>query len=117
MKTKLMLAALLAAASIAQAGPPMTPAKVKNQPLHISQIKGIFSRSQSSAPVPQQGATTAAAATSNAKTAATSNAKAAASAASAAVPSAPAPIVTKPAVKKVHVTTFLNHPVTAPGPH
>ncbi|WP_395746397.1 hypothetical protein [Prosthecobacter sp.] len=97
MKTKLMLAVLLAAASVAQAGPPMTPAKVK-KPLRISQIKGIFSRSQPSVPA-QQGGTGGAA-----------------SSGGAAAPSAPAPEVTNPPVKKTHVRTFLNHPVTAPGP-
>jgi anti-sigma factor RsiW len=82
MKTKLMLAALLASAALAQAGPTMTPAKSK-APLHLSQVKSIFRRSEPSAPVQQA--------------------------------STGAPIAS-PVSKKVHVKTFLNHPVTAPGP-
>lgn len=100
MKTKLMLAALLASASLAQAGPPMTPAKIK-RPLRLSQVTSIFRHSEPSAPVQQAGAPT--------------------QQTSAGVPSAggatstvaPVPV---PVSKKVHLNTFLNHPKTAPGP-
>lgn len=98
MKTKLMLVSLLASASLVQAGPPITPAKVK-RPLHISQIKSIFPHAEPSAPVQKthEGASSAASATSPV------------------VPSAETPD-TGAASKKVHLNTFLNHPKTAPGP-
>ena len=93
MKTKLMLAALLASASLTQAGPPMTPAKIK-RPLRLSQVTSIFAPSAPSAPVQQ---------------------------ASAAVPSAGGATTTvvpveAPVSKKVHLNTFLNHPVGSAGP-
>lgn len=94
MKTKLMLATMLAYASIAQAGPPISPAKIK-KPLHLSQVKSLFRKSEPSAPEPQATACTATA-----------------GAASTAAPSAAA----SASSKKVHVRPFLNHPVTAPGP-
>ena len=43
MKTKLMLVVVLASAAVAQATPPITPAKAK-APLHLSQLKGVFHR-------------------------------------------------------------------------
>ncbi len=93
MKTKLMLTALLAFASLAQAGPPMTPAKIK-RPLRLSQVTSIFAPSAPSAPV--QPAT-------------------------ASVPSAGGATTTvapveAPVSKKVHLNTFLNHPVGSAGP-
>jgi len=97
MKTTLMLAALLTSVSMVQAGPPITPAKVK-KPLHISQVKSIFHHSEPAvpaapaAPVHKGGASTAAGDASTAE---------------------PAP---QPVSKKVHLNTFPNHPVTAPGP-
>lgn len=88
MKTILTLAALLASASLIQAGPAITPAKVK-RPLQISQVKSLFHRSQPS--VTSAGGATGTASTTTA--------------------------AVSPVSKKVHVRTFLNHPVTAPGPH
>jgi len=97
MKTNLMLIALLASASLVQAGPPITPAKVK-RPLHISQIKSIFPHSEPSVPAQShEGASSAGTATSPV------------------VPSAEIPD-TGAASKKVHLNTFLNHPKTAAGP-
>lgn len=101
MKTKLMLAATLASISIAQAGPPITPAKIK-KPLHISQVKSIFHHSEpvvpaaTAAPV-QKDSTAAQQAGSGAVTSAAE----------------PAP---QPVSRKVHLNTFLNHPTSAPGP-
>lgn len=55
MKTKLILAALLASAAVAQATPAITPAKVKGKaPLHISDVKSVFHKiahKSSAAPV------------------------------------------------------------------
>lgn len=107
MKTKLMLAALLASASMAQAGPPITPAKIK-RPLHLSQVTSIFPRSEPKAPAPQASVPV-------------QQGSAAAQQASAGVPSSAgatstvAP-VTSTVSRKVHLNTFLNHPKTAPGP-
>ncbi len=103
MKTKLMLVALLASASMAQAGPPISPAKVK-QPLRLSQVTSIFHRSEPIAPVqpaPSPGKH--------------ANAGVSSGATSTVTPSAVEP-VPSPVSKKVHVRTFLNHPITAPGP-
>lgn len=94
MKTKLMLIALLGSAAIAQAGPPISPAKVK-KPLHISQINGIFHHTEPSA---------------SAQPGSTGEASSGGAAPVDAVPAAPA----KPRAK---LRPFLNHPVTAPGPH
>ncbi|MBB5032841.1 hypothetical protein [Prosthecobacter vanneervenii] len=97
MKTTLMVAALLASMSMAQAGPPITPAKIK-KPLHLSQVKSIFRQPEPAVPaapvttVQKDGATTAAGAVSTTE---------------------PAP---QPVSKKVHLNTFLNHPSSAPGP-
>ncbi|MHB1080497.1 MAG: hypothetical protein ACYC67_13920 [Prosthecobacter sp.] len=93
MKTKLMFAALLAFASLAQAGPPMTPAKIK-RPLRLSQVTSIFAPSAPSAPVQPVSA----------------GVPSAGSATSTIAP------VEAPVSKKVHLNTFLNHPKTAPGP-
>jgi len=107
MKTKLMLAALLAFASLAQAGPPITPAKIK-RPLHLSQVTSIFPRAEPTAPAPQasvpvqQGSASA--------QQASAGVPSSAGAASTAAP------VTSPVSRKVHLNTFLNHPKTAPGP-
>ncbi|OYW78022.1 MAG: hypothetical protein B7Z37_01405 [Verrucomicrobia bacterium 12-59-8] len=63
MKTKLILAALMASAVVAQATPAITPAKVK-APLHIGQIKGVFhkiAQKPSAAPVAPGGQKVAAA--------------------------------------------------------
>lgn len=48
MKTKLMLAALLASAAFSQATPAITPAKTKTV-LHPGSVKGIFHRPVQSA--------------------------------------------------------------------
>ena len=109
MKTKLMLAALLAFASMAQAGPPMTPAKIK-RPLHLSQVTSIFPRSEPVAPVPQASAPVHQAGSSDQKASASVQQVSAAEATSTAAP------ITAPVSKKVHLNTFLNHPKTAPGP-
>lgn len=93
MKTKLMLASLLAFASLAQAGPPMTPAKIK-KPLHISQVTSIFKHHEPSVPAEPASA----------------GVSSAGSATSTAAP------VEAPVSKKVHLNTFLNHPKTAAGP-
>jgi len=95
MKTKLMLAAMLASISIAQAGPPITPAKIK-KPLHISQVKSIFHHSEPTAPVQKDSASVQ-----------QNGAEGAANTTEAA---------TKPVSKKVHLNTFPNHPTSAPGP-
>ncbi|MFC5456223.1 hypothetical protein [Prosthecobacter fluviatilis] len=63
MKTKLMLVVVLASAAVAQATPPITPAKAK-APLHLSQVKGVFHRiaqKPSAAPVAANGQKVAAA--------------------------------------------------------
>ena len=99
MKTKLMLVALLASASLAQAGPPITPAKIK-RPLHLSQVTSIFARSEPTTPA-QPASAAAPAAGGATGTVSTQTA---------------APVAASPVSKKVHVRTFLNHPVTAPGP-
>lgn len=101
MKTNLILAALLASAALVQAGPPITPAKIK-KPLHISQVKSIFPHAEPAvpaapaAPVHKDGATTQQVSAGGATTAAE-----------------PVP---QPVSKKVHLNTFLNHPKTSPGP-
>ena len=102
MKTTLMLAALLAFASMAQAGPPMTPAKTK-APLHLSQVKSIFHRSEPIASVQQTSVPA-------------QKAAAGVPSAGGATSTATAEPITSPVSKKVHVRTFLNHPITAPGP-
>ncbi|WP_395738246.1 hypothetical protein [Prosthecobacter sp.] len=103
MKTKLMLASLLAFAAIAQAGPPISPAKIK-KPLRISQIKSIFPQAPPSAPAAPAG------------TAAGGSATTAGSAGTAAS-SAAAPVAEPKISKRAKARPFLNHPVTAPGPH
>jgi hypothetical protein len=63
MKTKLMLVALVASATFAQATPAITPAKTK-APLHISNVKGVFhkiAQKPSAAPVAPSGQRVAAA--------------------------------------------------------
>ncbi len=107
MKTKLMLAALLAFASLAQAGPPITPAKIK-RPLHLSQVTSIFPRSEPKAPAPQASVPVqkGSAAVKQATAAVPSTAEATSTAAP----------ETSPVSRKVHLNTFLNHPKTAPGP-
>ena len=112
MKTKLMFAALLASAALAQAGPPISPAKVK-RPLRLSMVTSIFHRSEPSAPVQQTSVPAQKAAAPAQK--ATAGVPSAGGATSTAVPSTAEPIPS-PVSKKVHVRTFLNHPVTAPGP-
>ncbi|WP_395751563.1 hypothetical protein [Prosthecobacter sp.] len=99
MKTKLMFATLLAFAAIAQAGPPISPAKIK-KPLHISQIKSIFPQAPPSAPVQPAPAGGAATTTTGA-----------------AASSAAAPVAEPKISKRAKLRTFLNHPITAPGPH
>lgn len=95
MKMKLMLAALLASASLAQAGPAISPAKIK-RPLRISQIKSIFHHSEPSAPARQASVPVQqAGAGGNSSTA------------------APVP---SPVSKKVHLNPFPNHPVGSAGP-
>ena len=114
MKTKLMLAALLAFASLAQAGPPITPAKIK-RPLHISQVTSIFPRAEPTAPAPQanvpvqKGSTEVkqkGASAQQANTVVPSTVEATSTAAP----------VSSPVSRKVHLNTFLNHPKTAAGP-
>lgn len=101
MKTTLMVAALLASMSMAQAGPPITPAKIK-KPLHLSQVKSIFRQPEPAVP--------AAPVTTVQKDGATAQQASVAGAATAAEP-APQPVS-----RKVHLNTFLNHPSSAPGP-
>ena len=114
MTTKLMLAALLAFASLAQAGPPITPAKIK-RPLHLSQVTSIFPRSEPTAPAPQASVPVqkGSAAVKQASASAQQSAAAVPSTAEATSTAAP---VTSPVSRKVHLNTFLNHPKTAPGP-
>ena len=102
MKTKLMLAALLASASMAQAGPPITPAKIK-RPLRLSQVTSIFPRSEPKAPAQQASAPV-------------QQGSAAVQQASAGVSASTAAPVTVPVSKKVHLNTFLNHPTASAGP-
>jgi hypothetical protein len=99
MKTKLMLAALLASAAITQASPPISPAKIK-KPLRISQITSIFPQAPPSAPAQPASAGTGGAASSNAGASSTA-----------------APVAEPKISKRAKARTFLNHPVTAPGPH
>ncbi len=104
MKTKLTLAALLASASLTLAGPPITPAKIK-RPLHISQVTSIFRPSEPTAPVQHAstgGANTAVAPRSTSTSTTTTT-----------VAPIESPVVVS---RKVHLNTFLNHPVSAPGP-
>lgn len=109
MKTKLMLAALLASASMALAGPPMTPAKIK-RPLHLSQITSIFPRSEPKAPA-QQASVPVQQGSADVKQASAPVQKASAEGAT----STAAPVTT-PVSKKVHLNTFLNHPTASAGP-
>ncbi len=115
MKTKLMFAALLASASLVQAGPPITPAKIK-RPLHLSQVTSIFRRSEPSVTAQQAGVPAQ-----QASAPVQQKSSAAVQQGSAAVPSAAgdtstAVPVTSPVSRKVHLNTFRNHPKTAPGP-
>ena len=114
MKTKLMLVALLASASMAQAGPPITPAKIK-RPLPFSQITSIFPRAEPTAPAPQASVPV------QKGSAAVKQTGASAQQATAGVPSSveatnTAASETSPVSRKVHLNTFLNHPKTAAGP-
>jgi|GEM_PF-1032446 len=123
MKTKLMLVALLASASMAQAGPPITPAKIK-RPLPFSQITSIFPRSEPTAPVQQASAPVQqGSAAVHKASASVQQASAPAQKGSAAVKQVSAESatstetpITSPVSRKVHLNTFLNHPKTAPGP-
>ena len=109
MKTKLMLAALLAFASLAQAGPPITPAKIK-RPLHLSQVTSIFPRAEPTAPAPAPQASVPVQKGNAAVKQASASAPSSEGANNTAAPE------TSPVSRKVHLNTFLNHPKTAPGP-
>lgn len=122
MKTKLVIAAILASASMAQAGPPMTPAKIK-KPLHLSQVKSIFPHAEPSVPAPKESAPVSKESATAQKESASakkgSKAGTPAQQASTSVQQADSGTsepTAAPVSRKVHLNTFLNHPSSAPGP-
>lgn len=114
MKMKLMLAAILVSASLVQAGPPITPAKIK-RPLHLSQVTSIFRRSEPSVPA-QQASVPAQQASAPVQQSGAAVQQGSAAVPSAGIDTGAAAPVAAPVSRKVHLNTFLNHPKTAPGP-
>jgi hypothetical protein len=115
MKMKLMIAAILASASMAHAGPPITPAKIK-KPLHLSQVKSIFPHAEPTVPAQKE---TAPVQKESASVKKGSKAGTPAQQASTSVQQADSGTsepTAAPVSRKVHLNTFLNHPSSAPGP-